>query len=416
MTCNYFFFFFQAEDGIRDKLVTGVQTCALPILETLGVILYQDQVLQVCQALAGFSPGQAEALRRAMSRRRSRELMAGFWEEFRDGAAARGVPEHVAERVFTQVIAFSEFGFPKSHAAAFGLLAYQSAWLRHYHPAEYYCSLFNNQPMGFYSLDALGRDAKRNEVEIRLPDVNASDVWCVVEGRGRGRLQVGEGGQEAGGVRVGLGFIRDWSEDTAAAVVAERARCGPFRSVGDVVRRAPPKLKRTAIEHLVWVGGCDGFGLTRRELLWQVGLWLPPEAERGGEARGRRQLELALDHPFERLRFGGLAADERLLAEYAVLGFAASGHPLELLRDVLPPGVVQSDALPRLEHGAMVEVAGLVVARQRPETAKGFVFVLIEDIAGMVNVIVRPDVYVEHRAAIRGEPLQIGRASCRERA
>src|SRR5437870_2507722 len=373
------------------------------LAETLGVILYQDQVLQVCQALAGFTPGQAEALRRAMSRRRSRELMAGFWEEFRDGAAARGVPEHVAERVFTQVIAFSEFGFPKSHAAAFGLLAYQSAWLRHYYAAEYYCALFNNQPMGFYSLDALGRDAKRNAVEIRLPDVNLSDVWCTVEG-GKGRLKAGEGGRGADAVRVGLGFIRDWSEETATAVVDERAR-GPFRSVGDFVRRAPPKLKRSAIEHLVWVGGCDGFGLTRRELLWQVGLWLPPEAEQGGEARGRRQLELALDHPFERLRFGGLAADERLLAEYAVLGFAASGHPLALLRDVLPPGVVQSDALPRLEHGARVEVAGLVVARQRPETAKGFVFVLVEDVAGMVNVIVRPDVYREHRTAIRGEPL-----------
>jgi len=375
------------------------------LAETLGVILYQDQVLQVCQALAGFTPGQAEALRRAMSRRRSRALMAGFWDEFRDGAAARGVPEHVAERVFTQVIAFSEFGFPKSHAAAFGLLAYQSAWLRHYHPAEYYCALFNNQPMGFYSLDALGRDAKRNAVEIRLPDVNASDVWCTVEERGKGRLTAGEGGQEGAGVRVGLGFIRDWSEETATAVVTERARRGPFRSAGDFVRRAPPELKRNPIEHLVWVGGCDGFGLTRRELLWQVGLWLPPETERGGEARGRRQLELALDHPFERLRFSGLAADERLLAEYAVLGFAASGHPLELLRDVLPPGVVQSDALPQLEHEAGVEVAGLVVARQRPETAKGYVFVLLEDVAGMVNVIVRPDVYREHRTAIRGEPL-----------
>src|SRR5881396_2591889 len=157
------------------------------LAETLGVILYQDQVLQVCQALAGFTAGQAEALRRAMSRRRSRELMAGFWEEFRDGAAARGVPEQTAERVFTQVIAFSEFGFPKSHAAAFGLLAYQSAWLRHYHPDEYYCALFNNQPMGFYSLDVLGRDAERNGVEIRLPDVNASDVWCTIEkGAGSG--------------------------------------------------------------------------------------------------------------------------------------------------------------------------------------------------------------------------------------
>src|SRR6266511_3460210 len=286
------------------------------LAETLGVILYQDQVLQVCQALAGFTAGQAEALRRAMSRRRSRELMAGFWEEFKDGAAARGVSEATAQRVFTQVIAFSEFGFPKSHAAAFGLLAYQSAWLRHYHPAEYYCALFNNQPMGFYSLDALGRDARRTGVEIWLPEVNASDVWCTIEkGAGSGE----QGAVHSDSVRVGLGFIRDWSEETATAVVIERERRGQYVSIGDFVRRAPPKLKRTAIEHLVWVGGCDGFGLTRRELLWQVGLWLPPEAEHGVDARGRRQLELALNHPHEGLRFSGLEAAERLLAEYDVL-------------------------------------------------------------------------------------------------
>src|SRR5438874_833785 len=369
------------------------------LAETLGVILYQDQVLQVCQALAGFTAGQAEALRRAMSRRRSRELMAEFWEEFRDGAAARGVPQATAERVFTQVTAFSEFGFPKSHAAAFGLLAYQSAWLRHYHPAEYYCALFNNQPMGFYSLDALGRDTKRNGVEIRLPDVNASDVWCTIE------RETGNGKRETGAVRVGLGFVRDWSEETATELVLERERRGPFTSVGDLARRAPPRLKRTAIEHLVWVGGCDGLGLTRRELLWQVGLWLPPEAARDADARVRRQLELALDQPHEGLRFGGLAAEERLLAEYAVLGFAPGGHPLSLLKGALPPGVVQSDALSGREHATTVEVAGLVVARQRPETAKGFVFVLLEDEAGMVNVIVRPDVYERYRPAIRGEPL-----------
>src|SRR5690349_2041393 len=387
------------------------------LAETLGVILYQDQVLQVCQALAGFTAGQAEALRRAMSRRRSRELMEGFGEEFKNGAAARGVPARTAERVFTQVIAFSEFGFPKSHAAAFGLLAYQSAWLRHYHPAEYYCALFNNQPMGFYSLDVLGRDAQHNGVGIKLPDVNESDVWCTTETNGRGERgevhseQNGRGEREevhSDAVRVGLGFIRDWSEETATGVVEERERRGPFRSIGDFVRRAPPKLNRTAIEHLVWVGGCDGFGLTRRELLWQVGLWLPPEGERSGDVArrgGRRQLELALDHPYEGLRFGGLEAAERLLAEYEVLGFAASGHPLSLLRGALPPGVVQSDALPRLEHDSPVEVAGLVVARQRPETAKGFVFVLLEDEGGMTNVIVRPDVYDRYRSAVRGEPL-----------
>jgi error-prone DNA polymerase len=368
------------------------------LAETLGVILYQDQVLQVCQALAGFSSGQAEALRRAMSRRRSRELMGGFWEEFRAGAASRGVPEATAEKVFAQVIAFSEFGFPKSHAAAFGLLAYQSAWLRHYHPVEYYTGLFNNQPMGFYSLDALGRDAQRNGVAIRLPDVNASDVWCTVE------PAPGTRHPTPGAVRVGLGFVRHWSDETATAAVAEREQHGPYRSVGDFVRRAPPELKRTAIEALVWVGGCDGFGLTRRELLWQVGLWLPPKAERSGDGRGRRQLELALSHPHERLPFGGLDASERLLAEYATLGFSASGHPLSLVRDALPPGLTPSNQLSELEDGVRCQVAGLVVARQRPETAKGFVFVLLEDEAGMSNVIVRPDVYDRCRAAVRGEP------------
>src|SRR3954468_5206915 len=182
------------------------------LAETLGVILYQDQVLQVCQALAGFTTGQSEALRRAMSRRRSHDLIGGFWEEFRAGALARGVPEATAEKVFGHVIAFSEFGFPKSHAAAFGLLAYQSAWLRHYHAVEYYVALFNNQPMGFYSIDALGRDAMRNGIAMRLPDLNASDVWCTVEGSA---------------LRVGLGFIRHWSEETATATVEERERNGP---------------------------------------------------------------------------------------------------------------------------------------------------------------------------------------------
>ena len=371
--------------------------------ETLGVILYQDQVLQVCQALAGFTTGQAEALRRAMSRRRSHDLMAGFWEEFRAGALARGVPEATAEKVFSQVIAFSEFGFPKSHAAAFGLLAYQSAWLRHYHPVEYYVALFNNQPMGFYSIDALGRDAMRNRIEMRLPDINVSDVWCTVEGTVQGNVPRGNAAGH-GAVRIGLGFIRHWSEETATATVVEREQNGPFRSVGDFIRRAPPKLKRTAIEALMWVGGCDGFGLTRRELLWQVGLWLPPKSTQSGDGRGRRQLELALNHPHEHLPFGGLAAHERLLAEYATLGFSASAHPLSLVRNALPPGLTLNRDLEKLRSGVKCQVAGLIVARQRPETAKGIVFLLVEDETGMTNVIVRPDVYDRDRAAVRGEP------------
>ena len=387
--------------------------------ETLGVIIFQDQVLQVCQALASFTAGQAEALRRAMSRRRSRDLLEGFWEEFRDGAANNGVSEATAQRVFEQVVAFSEFGFPKSHAAAFGLLAYQSAWLFHYHPVEYYAALFNNQPMGFYSIDALGRDAARHGVEILLPDINRSDVWCTVEDEAAGQrggeaadghpphcraaaLPRGEGGG-GGAVRVGLGFIREWNEEHAQAVVEERERNGPYRCLSDLIRRTPPGLTRNAFDHLVWVGACDDFGLTRRELLWQVGLWLGPKEDRD-PTRVRRQLELPLNHPHDTLRFGGVDASERLLAEYAVLGFAASGHPLSLLAGALPPNAVKSKQLAEHEHGEVLEVVGLVVARQRPQTAKGFVFILMEDETGMTNVIVHPDVYDRDRLAIRGEP------------
>ncbi|MDH3290353.1 MAG: DNA polymerase III subunit alpha [Gemmatimonadota bacterium] len=357
--------------------------------ETLGVIIFQDQVLQVCQALAGFSAGQAEALRRAMSRRRSRELMENFWEEFLEGTRRHSVSEATARKVFEQVVAFSEFGFPKSHAAAFGLLAYQSAWLRHYHAVEYYTALFNNQPMGFYSIDALVRDADRHGVEALLPDIHRSDVYCTVED---------------GHIRIGLGFLRNWGWDVTEVVVDERLRNGPFRSLGDLVRRAPAALSRDAIEYLVWVGGCDRFGLTRRELLWQVGLWLPPKTESTSRHRTRRQLELPLVHPYERLRFGDVAADERLIAEYEVLGFSTSGHPFTVLRPSLPTTVIRSDQMEILEHGSDVQVAGLVVARQRPETARGYTFILLEDEAGMVNIIVRPQIYERDRVAIRGEP------------
>jgi error-prone DNA polymerase len=315
--------------------------------------------------------------------------MENFWEEFLEGARSRGVSDATAGKVFEQVVAFSEFGFPKSHAAAFGLLAYQSAWLRHYHPVEYYTALFNNQPMGFYSLDALGRDAGRHNVDIRLPDINRSDVYCRVE---------------ENAIRIGLGFVRDCGWDVAEEVVHERERNGSFRSLGDVVRRAPPKFSRDAIENLVWVGGCDSFGLTRRELLWQVGLWLPPKAEQTKRTRVRRQLELPLTHPYEHLRFGNVAADERLVAEYQILGFSASGHPFSLLRKCLPPHVIRSDRLGSLEHGDEVQVAGLVVARQRPETARGFTFILLEDETSMMNAIVRPQIYDRDRTAIRGEP------------
>lgn len=364
---------------------------AEPLRETLGVIIYQDQVLTVSQALAGFSDGQAESLRRAMSRKRSKEAMRAHWEAFREGALARGVDETTAREVFQQVTAFSEFGFPKSHAAAFGLLAYQSAWLRHYHPLEYYVALFNNQPMGFYSLDALGRDARRNGIRTLLPDVNRSRVACTPEGDD---------------LRIGLGFVRGWGTEMAERVVAERDQRGAFVSLVDFLRRTPAALKRPAVENLIWVGGFEGMGLTRRELLWQAGLWLGPDADerRTGGRDDHAQTELPLDDPYAALSFPDLAPEDRMVAEYRMLHFSTSLHPLSLMRGQLPTGTVTSDRLAHLPQHAMVRVAGLVTTRQRPGTAKGYVFVLMEDEGGPINVIIKPDLYERDKSAVRMEP------------
>src|SRR5207237_402093 len=255
--------------------------------------------LQVCQSLAGFTSGQAEARGRAMSRRRSRELMAEFWEEFRDGAAARGVPQATAERVFTQVIAFSEFGFPKSHAAAFGLLAYQSAWLRHYHPAEYYCALFNNQPMGFYSLDVLGRDAERNGVEIRLPDVNASDVWCTIEkGAGSGeqvrpRLERGDGDGGRDRARAARA-VREYRRLRAPGAAQAQAHRDRASRVGGGMRRlrAHPARAPVASGAVASSGSGARRGRTRPAAA-RVGAQSPARGTtirrpRGGRAAARR--------------------------------------------------------------------------------------------------------------------------------
>ena len=359
--------------------------------ETLGVIIFQDQVLKVCQALASFSDGQAEELRRAMSRKRSKEALVAHWGDFQKGAMANGVDETTAREIFTQVTAFSEFGFPKSHAAAFGLLAYQSAWLRHYYPIEFYVGLFNNQPMGFYSLDALGRDARRNGIQTLLPDVNKSQVACAAEGDD---------------LRIGLGFVRSWGTEIAERIVAEREKSGPYSSLTDFLRRTPASLKRPAIENLIWVGGFGDFGLTRRELLWQAGLWLGPETdnEHTGGREDHAQTELELADPFASLSFPDLEPTDRMVAEYRMLRFSAQLHPLTLLKGVLPDGTVSSHRLPHLRQHSTVRVAGLVTTRQRPGTAKGYVFVLIEDEHGPINVIVKPDIYKRDRNAVRMEP------------
>jgi error-prone DNA polymerase len=356
---------------------------------TLGVVVFQDQVLDVAMALAGFSVGEAEGLRRAMSRKRSTEALEAYRGRFVEGAAANGVDQATANAVYDQLVGFSGFGFPKSHAAAFGLLAYQSAWLRHHYPAEFLCALLNAQPMGFYPPASLVRDAQRRGVEVLPPDVSRSMAKCRIEGAA---------------VRVGLAYVKGLGEEPAEALVAER-EAGAFRSVSDLAQRAP--LDRPGLEALVASGACDGFGWPRRQLLWRLGL--APRSVSAGRGGEERQLVLPLDPATDIPELPEQTPWERMLADYATTGLSVGVHPLELLRPHLPGEVAGSADLLHLGHGERVAVAGLVVARQRPATANGVVFMLLEDEHGQMNLIVPPPVYDRNRAIVRGEPLVLAR-------
>src|SRR5262249_26077407 len=221
--------------------------------ETLGTIIFQDQVIEVAIAFAGFSPGEAEGLRRAMSRKRSEAAIQAYHEGFVQGAQRKhGVDAETAQRVFAMVKGFSGFGFPKAHGAAFGLLAYQSTWLRVHYTPELLCSLLNEQPMGFYPPDALVHEAQRRGVEVLAPDVNQSGVECDVELAGH---EAELAGAPHGRVRVGLGYIRGIRADEVAELVAARERNGRFRSLSDLASRAGSSS--SALELLAWSGACD---------------------------------------------------------------------------------------------------------------------------------------------------------------
>jgi error-prone DNA polymerase len=378
-----------------------------PLASTLGVVVFQDQVLDVAIALAGYTIGEAEGLRRAMSRKRSREALEAHRVRFVDGAVAKGVSADVADGVFDTLVGFSGFGFPKAHAAAFGLLAYQSAWLRHHYPAEFLCGLLNEQPMGFYPPASLVRDAQRRGVEVRPPDVNLSQARCSLEATVPGTVPEGDCPPcPPWAVRVGLAYVSSVGEDDAEALEAEREANGPYRTVGDLARRAP--VSRDALEALVRGGACDGLGARRRDLLWELGLATRPRSVEGtrGEAK---QLTLALDPTAETPVLPDLTRWERMLADYRETGLSVGAHPLALLRPHLPPGTLSSPELHEARHGSSVAYAGLAVARQRPATAKGVVFMLLEDEHDQVNLIVPKEVYERHRAIVRGEPIVLVR-------
>ncbi len=358
-----------------------------PLGETHGAIVFQEQVLHVAMALAGFSVGEAEGLRRAMSRKRSEEALEAFRARFVDGALAKGVERETADKVYDKLTGFSGFGFPKSHAAAFGLLAYQSAWLRHYYPTEFLCSLLNAQPMGFYPPSTLVRDAQRRGVEVRPPDVNRSLAKC---------------SNEDGAVRMGIEYVAHVGEDDARALVEARERAGPFADIVSLAQRTA--LGRDELEALVQSGACDGLGVSRRTLLWELGL-VPRAQTVPGSGGEEHQLALALDPTVETPELAEQTRWERMLADYRLTGVSVGVHPLELLRPFLPADTLSTRTLREQAHRTQVAVAGMAVARQRPATAKGIVFMLLEDEFGQVNLIVPPHVYDRHRAIVRGEPL-----------
>jgi error-prone DNA polymerase len=443
-----------------------------PILrDTLGTIVFQEQVIQVAMALAGFSAGEAEGLRRAMSRKRSEKAILAYRERFIEGAVKRGVDRETAERVFEQVHGFSGFGFPKAHAVAFGLLAYQSTWLRVHYGSEFLCSLLNEQPMGFYPPDALVHEAQRRGIPVLPPDVNRSDVDCRVERTGPGGRDgrssdpvaeptsdlVAEPGSPSDpdadatsphrplGVRIGLGYITGLREEEARALVQERERGGPFADLADLASRSG--AGREALELLAWAGASGAIGagadLRRREDLWRVGVArggrrLPaPRREANGNAGRARpdiamnaggggtsrraasaSIQLSLPLPIPAAPdLRELDSWERLVADYASTGIAIAEHPMSLLRPELAERVLSSDDLDRAGHGVRVAVAGMVVARQRPATANGVVFMLLEDELGTVNVVVPPPVYARHRLAVRTASFALitGRVERRER-
>ena len=369
-----------------------------PLRSTFGVVVFQDQVLEVAIALAGFTVGEAEGLRRAMSRKRSHDALEAYRGQFVAGAAAKGVDPEAADAVFDKLVGFSGFGFPKAHAAAFGLLAYQSQWLRRHFAAEFLCALLNAQPMGFYPPATLVRDAQRRGVEVLPADVNISSARCTVEER---RTVAGLPDSKHA-VRIGITYLTAIGNDDAEALVTERKRSGPFCDIGDLARRA--SLSRDGLEALVKGGACDGFGRRRRDLLWELGLVLRPASVPGtkGEAK---QLPLALDATAETPSLRDLTRWERMLADYRHTGLSVGTHPLTLLRPHLPVGTLSSADLLEQPHGRSVAVAGMAIARQRPSTAKGIVFMLLEDEHGQMNLIVQPHVYERHRATVRAEPL-----------
>ncbi|MFI5245513.1 MAG: error-prone DNA polymerase, partial [Gemmatimonadales bacterium] len=403
-----------------------------PVLKrTLGVPLFQEQGMQVAIVAANFTPGEADLLRKAMGHKRSREKMEGIRQRMLDGMLANGISNDVATRIFNQINGFADYGFPESHAASFALIVYASAYLRHYYAPEFLAAMLNAQPMGFYSAGTLVEDAKRHGVRVLPVDVTRSawdhtiecaDGTVVVPHDGViavHRDAASNGERSAAGnapqsttrhparkppvVRLGLRSIRGLGSNARGRIEGALAG-GPFTSIRDVVHRS--QLDRRALRFMAESGAFDAFVAdeppARRR---RVALWRVFECVRGDAG------PLAL-FPETKIPTGlpPLSAPEMTEADYRMTGLSLNGHPMRHLRPLLlPNGVLTAHEATKQRDGARIAAAGLVICRQRPGTAKGFVFLTLEDETGMLNVVITPQRFEKQALLISRTPLLLVR-------
>jgi error-prone DNA polymerase len=381
-----------------------------PVLEpalrkTLGVPLFQEQLMQMAMDAAGFTPAEADQLRQAMGSKRSHERMEGLRRRLYDGMAAKGIGGEVADRIWEKLAAFASYGFPESHSVSFAYLVYASSWLKRYYPAAFCAALLNAQPMGFYSPHSLTQDARRHGVEVRTPDLNRSGADATLEAgapsgdslRPRPAAEgapPGEWGRRGPAVRIGLSSVRGLGADRAGRIVAERAAGGPYTGPEDLVRRVPG-LSTSQLEALATAGAFAGFELDRRRALWVAGAMAQAGADRlDGIVTGTAAPILP-----------GLSPLEVARADLWATGVSPHGHPTRFVREILDDlGVVPAARLVERPHGSRVTVGGVVTHRQRPATAGGTVFVNLEDESGLLNIVVSKGCWAHHRRVVRTAP------------
>jgi error-prone DNA polymerase len=361
--------------------VTYAHPSLEPILKrTLGVPLFQEQLLRMAMAVGGFTAGEAEELRRAMGFKRSMERMSKIEERLRAGMRRNGIIGKAADEIALSITSFALYGFPESHAASFALIAYASAYLKYHHPAAFLAAMLNCWPMGFYHPATLVKDAQRHSVVVSPIDAARSGWDCSLE-----RMENG-----APAVRLGLRFVKGMREETGRRAEHERARA-PFVSAADFAARAGPH--RRELDALAYAGAFAGFGLTRREALWQAAAVERDSASLLAGASPRQS-----PTPLPRME-----TEEETLADYAATGLTTGPHLMSHLRAGLKArGVLSARDLEGARDGSRVATAGVVIVRQRPGTAKGFLFITLEDETGVSNLIVTPDRFQQNRPVLRG--------------